>query len=441
MVRTSPARPPASARRCGRSPAARSTRPAPRPRGRDRRRRPACRPRRRPGRWRPPSSRRRRGGSAGRRACPRPSGCRSAAGRTPTTSRSVSSSTTLLWAITRRIVVHRCPAVPAAENTMPRVARSRSALALTMAALLPPSSSSERPNRPATRGPTARPIRVEPVALSRATPGWSTRASPTSGPPIRTCDRSVGAPTSAMARARIAWLASDVSGVSSDGFHTTGSPHTSATAVFQDQTAAGKLKALMTPTTPSGCQVSISRCPGRSDGIVRPYSCRERPTAKSQMSIISWTSPRASEVILPTSRLISVARSSLCSASSSPSRLTRAPRAGAGTFRHARKALCARSTASSTDVASDHASELRRSPLTGEVASTSPAGASRSTPQAPRRSGSPGAGARCRWGWWTGSSCAGSFGRQTMLSSGRMALSANRRASRPLTSTTGWLPR
>ena len=56
-----------------------------------------------------------------------------------------------------------------------------------------------------------------------------------------------------------------MSGVSSEGFHTTGSPQTSAIAVFQDQTATGKLKALMTPTTPSGCQVSMSRWPGRSE--------------------------------------------------------------------------------------------------------------------------------------------------------------------------------
>ena len=48
-------------------------------------------------------------------------------------------------------------------------------------------------------------------------------------------------------------------GASSEGFQMTGSPQTSATAVFQDHTAAGKLNALMTPTTPSGCQVSISR--------------------------------------------------------------------------------------------------------------------------------------------------------------------------------------
>ncbi len=50
----------------------------------------------------------------------------------------------------------------------------------------------------------------------------------------------------------------------------TGSPQTKAIAVFQDHTAAGKLKALITPTTPNGCHVSISRWPGRSEVIVLP---------------------------------------------------------------------------------------------------------------------------------------------------------------------------
>jgi hypothetical protein len=45
----------------------------------------------------------------------------------------------------------------------------------------------------------------------------------------------------------------------SEGFQTTLLPQTSASAVFQDQTATGKLKAEMTPTTPSGCHVSIMR--------------------------------------------------------------------------------------------------------------------------------------------------------------------------------------
>ena len=69
-----------------------------------------------------------------------------------------------------------------------------------------------------------------------------------------------------------AWQAIAVNGVSSEGFHTTVSPHTSATAAFHAHTATGKLNAVITPTTPSGCQVSISRCPGRSEAMVRPYS-------------------------------------------------------------------------------------------------------------------------------------------------------------------------
>src|SRR4051812_19265537 len=266
---------------------------------------------------------------------------------------------------------------------MPRVARSRSADGVTTAALFPPSSSRARPNRSATRGPTERPMRVEPVALRSATPGWSTRADPTSAPPARTWLTSAGAPCSARARSRSAALAAAVNGACSDGFQITGSPQTRATAAFQDQTAAGKLKALMTPTTPRGCQVSIRRCPGRSDGIVRPYSCRDRPTAKSQMSIISCTSPRASEVILPTSRLIRVARSRLCSVNSSPSRLTTAPRPGAGTVRHDLNACCARSTAESTAAASTHSRECRCSPLMGDVVAVEAARVPSTTPQRP----------------------------------------------------------
>ena len=142
---------------------------------------------------------------------------------------------------------------------MPRTARSRSADGVTIAALLPPSSSSALPNRCATRGPTCWPIRTEPVALTSATRGSSTRSSPISRPPWTSRLRSRGAPTSAAARSISAWHAIAVSGVSSEGFHTTVSPQTSATAVFHAHTATGKLNAVMTPTTPSGCHVSISR--------------------------------------------------------------------------------------------------------------------------------------------------------------------------------------
>jgi hypothetical protein len=161
--------------------------------------------------------------------------------------------------------------VPAAANVIARTARSRSALGATTIALLPPNSRSVRARRCAARAATARPIPVLPVALMRATRASPTSASPVSRPPIATCDSPFGAsPKRAAARSRIAWHASAVSEVFSDGFQTRVSPQASASEAFHAQTATGKLNALMTPTTPSGCQVSIIRCPGRSDAIVSP---------------------------------------------------------------------------------------------------------------------------------------------------------------------------
>jgi len=73
--------------------------------------------------------------------------------------------------------------------------------------------------------------------------------------------------------------ASAHSGVFSEGFHATVLPHTKASAAFHDQTATGKLKAEITPTTPKGCHVSIMRWSGRSEAMVKPYSCRDKPAA------------------------------------------------------------------------------------------------------------------------------------------------------------------
>ena len=98
----------------------------------------------------------------------------------------------------------------------------------------------------------------------------------------------------------------------------------------------------MTAQGPSGCQVSAMRWPGRSEAIARPCNCRERPTAKSQMSIISCTSPRPSETILPTSKVTRAPRASFEARNSSPSRRTSSPRRGAGTSRQTPKALRAR---------------------------------------------------------------------------------------------------
>ena len=76
-------------------------------------------------------------------------------------------------------------------------------------------------------------------------------------------------------------------GAFSDGFQMQVFPQTQAIMAFQDQTATGKLKADIIPTTPSGWYCSYILCEGLSECIVSPYSCRDNPTAKSQISIIS----------------------------------------------------------------------------------------------------------------------------------------------------------
>ena len=67
---------------------------------------------------------------------------------------------------------------------MPRTASSRSADGATTAALLPPSSRIRRPKREATTGATARPMRVEPVADTMATPSCAASAAPDVGPAL-----------------------------------------------------------------------------------------------------------------------------------------------------------------------------------------------------------------------------------------------------------------
>ena len=88
--------------------------------------------------------------------------------------------------------------------------------------------------------------------------------------PAREPEGASSACDSWITRSRIDWHAIAQIGVFSEGFQTTGSPQTRARAAFQAQTATGKLKAVMTPTGPTGCHCSISRCPGRSLVMVSP---------------------------------------------------------------------------------------------------------------------------------------------------------------------------
>jgi hypothetical protein len=124
--------------------------------------------------------------------------------------------------------------------------------------------------REATAGPTIRPMLHEPVADISGSRGSWFILSPTVAPSPTTKLNNPSNPLPAITSAAILVTAMAVSGVLSDGFHTTGSPHTAAIAAFQDHTATGKLKAEMTPIGPRGCQCSYIRWLGRSEAMVLP---------------------------------------------------------------------------------------------------------------------------------------------------------------------------
>ena len=95
--------------------------------------------------------------------------------------------------------------------------------------------------------------------------------SPTVEPLPTTREKIAGStPFAPQTSAAIRVQAMAVNGVWLDGFHTVLSPHTAAMAAFQLHTATGKLKALITPTTPSGCHCSYIRWSARSECMVSP---------------------------------------------------------------------------------------------------------------------------------------------------------------------------
>ena len=188
-----------------------------------------------------------------------PIGSRANTSRRPATSSSATSS----WAITRRRLVHRWPAVPAGGEHDPaggelEVGRRRDHRGVVASEL---EQAAAETGGDAGRDLGAHPLRAG-GAHERDVGAVDQRLSlrphrrPRAGAarPARPTPRRRGraGPQHAIA----------VSGVIGEGFQTTLSPHTSAIAVFHDHTAAGKLKAEITATTPSGCQVSISRWPG-----------------------------------------------------------------------------------------------------------------------------------------------------------------------------------
>src|SRR5512135_3773686 len=138
--------------------------------------------------------------------------------------------------IRRRVDVQRCPAVPTAPKNEAARAPAMSALSEIIRALFPPSSRIVRPRRAPTTCPIRFPIFVEPVALMSGSLASPIILSPIVDPrPITTQDTPSETPFARSAAATIFWVAIAHRGVLLDGFHTTGSPQTNASAEFQDQ--------------------------------------------------------------------------------------------------------------------------------------------------------------------------------------------------------------
>ena len=149
----------------------------------------------------------------------------------------------------RDLAQQSCPALSNTAYGAVAAARSRSASANTMLALLPPSSSVTRLMCRAQPAMTWLPTSVDPVKTIFRTCGWSTRRWPTTLPlPGSTWSTPSGSPASSASSA----ILIAVSGVSSAGLATTVFPAASAGAMPQAKIGIGKFHGTIRPTTPTG---------------------------------------------------------------------------------------------------------------------------------------------------------------------------------------------
>jgi hypothetical protein len=167
-------------------------------------------------------------------------------------------------------------------------------------------------------------------AFSRPANVWAPSANTTFSTPS-------GSPDAANSR----YIACADAAAYSAGFHTTALPHSRAGTRYHDGTATGKFPAVITAATPTGTRKVNRFLSGISDGTVCPYSLRPSPRKKSQVSMISCTSPSASAYGLPISSVTSAARLFLLASTSRPIEAITRPRTGAGTFAHSRCASLA----------------------------------------------------------------------------------------------------
>ncbi|CAO0830576.1 hypothetical protein SMICM17S_01417 [Streptomyces microflavus] len=184
-----------------------------------------------------------------------------------------------------------------------------SASSSTTRALLPLSSRMVRLKNPAAVAAMWRPTRSEPLnEITRGT-GCSMNASPISAlSVIRTLSSPAGSPASSKI---FAISPPPTTGALWWGFTTTALPSASAGATDFMVTRKGKLKALITPTTPTGSRYRRFSRPSETAGSRRPVGRSDCRIASRSTSVAPRTSYVARSRVPPSSSMIASTISSV----------------------------------------------------------------------------------------------------------------------------------
>ncbi len=278
-------------------------------------------------------------------------------------SASTYASATPLWTRCRPAAIQTCPWWANDPQAPTDEAASTSTSSRTMSTELPPSSRWTRFRCCAANAPTALPALVDPVNAITRTARSTTRASPTSAPPGRTCSSPSGSPASAKICAS---TAPPLTAVRGSGFSRTALPSARAGATARIDRIVGTLKGAITPTTPTGTRrAMLSR--GSEERSSSPYGADARAAAsKHSCAEVAIWKP-ANGPMAPVSRMSHPVISSMFANQRSPARRRTAARSVCGRAAHSRWAPCARAAALATSAGVARPLTASCSPVEGET--------------------------------------------------------------------------
>mmetsp|Transcript_46345 Transcript_46345/g.116712 ORF Transcript_46345/g.116712 Transcript_46345/m.116712 type:complete len:380 (+) Transcript_46345:436-1575(+) len=254
-------------------------------------------------------------------ACAVTSGPTSAPGSCPADTTSLRARSTTSWThsdvlptnTTVERAMQRCPAAPKAAPTSAFTAVSLLASGMMTPWFLAPMLDCTRLPLPVPRAWMCLPATSPPTKEMARMAGWSQMKFTASCVPWMTFSTPSGTPASLARRARIR----DAPGLRSDGFRTYVFPQVMAMGNIHMGIMAGKLKGVMPAHTPSGWRYEYVSMWRDTFSTVSPMMLVAVAHDCSTTSRPRKTSPRASTRVLPCSRVMELASSSVCRMTSS----------------------------------------------------------------------------------------------------------------------------